>query len=135
MRAYLSISRHKQVACLFLRSREWEEYAGFESGSAEVVNVKTGVDSVSKQVETGKVLPLLLGSIQTAAKRRYVAGNGAYIRFHANTDRPPQMITGSTMKSAAGKTQCVLNSQPGLELALQYRASIRYTPGRVREVR
>lgn len=91
-----------------------EEYAGFESGSAEVVNVKTGVDSVSKQVKTGVALPVLLGGILQAFKRRYVAGNGAYICLHANTDRPPQMITGSTMKSAAGKTQCVLKSQPGV---------------------
>ena len=84
-----------------------EEYAGFESGSAEVVKVKTGVDSGSKQVEAGIEFPVLLGGILKVVKRRYIAGNGSYICWHANTDLPPQMITGSTMRSAAGKTQYV----------------------------
>lgn len=91
-----------------------EDYAGFEGGSAEVVNVKTDVDSVSKQVNSGVEPPLLLGTILTAMKRRYVAGNGAYICFHAETDLPPQMITAALLKSAARKTQCGLKTRPGL---------------------
>ncbi|WP_245303723.1 hypothetical protein [Agrobacterium bohemicum] len=91
-----------------------EEYAGFEGAAAEVVNVKTDVDSVSKQVNAGVDVPVLLGTILTAVKRRYVAGNGAYICFHAKTDLSPQMITATLLKSAAGKTQCGLKTRPGL---------------------
>ncbi|WP_245445372.1 hypothetical protein RMS29_007810 [Agrobacterium rosae] len=76
--------------------------------------MKTDVDSVSKQVKSGIDVPVLLDAILTALKRRYVAGNGAYICFHAETDLTPQMIAGSTVKSAAGKTQCGLKSQPRL---------------------
>ncbi len=91
-----------------------DDYAGFEGGSAEVVNVKTGVDSVSKQVNVGFQLPVLLGAILTEMKRRYVAGNGAYICFHAETVLPSQMIRAALSKSAAGKTQCGLKTRPGL---------------------
>lgn len=91
-----------------------EEYAGFDRGSAEVVNVKTSVDSVSKQVNARIEFVILLNTIMTTVRRRYIAGNGSYICSHAKTDLPPQTKTGSTFKSAAGKTQCVLKSQFGV---------------------
>jgi hypothetical protein len=100
-----------------------EEYADFESGSAEVVEVKTGADSASKQVNAGLSCKSLFSGVLTAVKRRDVAGNGTYICHHEITDLSPQMIAGSTMKGAAGKTQCVRKSQPGVKLM---RVSARY---------
>ena len=77
--------------------------------------VKTGVDSVFKQVQAGFAHPVLLDGIFKALKRRYVAGNGAYICLHDYRDQSPQMITGSALKSAAGKTQCVRKARPGTD--------------------
>lgn len=76
--------------------------------------MKTGVDSVSKQVNARKSGVFLLGTIMTAVRRRYIAGNGSYICSHAKTDLPPQTVPGSTLKSAAGKTQCVPKLRPGV---------------------
>ena len=97
------------------RDAGMEEYAAFKSDAAEVGKVKTGVDSGFKQVQAGVAHPVLLNGIFKALKRRYVAGNGAYICLHDYTDRLPQMITGSALKSAAGKTQCVRKSRPGAD--------------------
>lgn len=72
------------------------------------------VDSVSKQVNTRIEFVVLLEALMAVIKRRYVAGNGAYISFRAQTDLQTQDRTGSTYKSAAGKTQCVRKSQPGV---------------------
>ncbi|WP_234902480.1 hypothetical protein [Agrobacterium larrymoorei] len=92
--------------------REIEEYADFESGSAEVVKVKTGADSGFKQVTAEFNSASSFGGIQAMTKRRYVAGNGTYICLHENTELSPQEVTGSTMESAAGETQCVRNRGP-----------------------
>ncbi len=91
-----------------------EEYASFDRGSAEVVNVKTSVDSVSKQVNARIEFVVLLHTIMTAIRRRYIAGNGSYICSHAKTDLSPEAMTGSTVKGAAGKTQCVPKLQSGV---------------------
>lgn len=79
-----------------------------------MVNVKMKVDSVSKQVNARIEFVALLETMIAAVKRRYIAGNGAYISFRAQTDLQTQKQTGSTLKSAAGKTQCVRKSQPGV---------------------
>jgi len=105
-----------QSMCLnALKGAGIEEYAGSKSGSAEVVEVKTGADSASKQVNAGLTCKPLFAGILAGVKRRDVAGNGTYICHHEITDLTPQMIAGSTMKGAAGETQCVRKSQPGVK--------------------
>ncbi len=100
-----------------------EEYADIKTGSAEVVEVKTGADSGSKQVNTGFVRNGLLGRIHTAVKRRDVAGNGTYICAHEITSLRPLKITGGSMKAVVGRVQFV------------QKIASRLLPGRVREVR
>ncbi|GAK71056.1 hypothetical protein RRU01S_14_02800 [Agrobacterium rubi TR3 = NBRC 13261] len=50
---------------------------------------------MSKQVKAGFQFARLLHGIRRAVKRRDVAENGRYIRWHENTDLAPQLITGS----------------------------------------
>jgi len=97
-----------------------EEYADIKSGAAEVVEVKTGADSASKQVKTGSLRQRLFGGIQTATRRRDVAGNGTYTCAHEIADLLPLRITGSALKVAAGTTQCVERSQPSLDARLAF---------------
>lgn len=80
-----------------------------------MVNVKTNVDSVSKQVNARIGPVALLDAVITAVRRRYIAGNTTYLCSHAETDLTPQTNPGSTVRRAAGKTQCVLKSQPGVD--------------------
>jgi hypothetical protein len=84
-----------------------KEYAGFEGGSAGLVDVKTGLDSVFKDVKADFQFARFLHGIRKAVKRRDVAENGRYIRWHENTDLGPQLISGSTRDCAAGPLRCV----------------------------
>ena len=115
MTAYLSFSRHKQVACLSSLDAGRGRICRLRQSFAEVVNVKTSVDSVSKQVNSRIEFVVLQSMTVAAVTRRYIAGKGSYVCSHAETDLLPQTNTGSTVKSAAGKTQCVLKSQPGVD--------------------
>lgn len=84
-----------------------EEYADIKSGSAEVTEVKTGADSGSKQVNTVLTGMGLFDGIQTAVKRRDLAGNGTYTCAHEIADLLPLRIIGRSMKAVAGQMQCV----------------------------
>ena len=97
-----------------------EEYAGLERGAAEVVEVKTGADSGFKQVKTGSFRQGLFGGIQAAIRRRDVAGNGTYTCAHEIADLLPLRATDSTLKAAAGTTQCVERSQPSMDVRLAF---------------
>ncbi|NTA15901.1 hypothetical protein G6M11_07780 [Agrobacterium tumefaciens] len=97
--------------------------------------VKTGLDSGFKQVVREFDPGFLFGADRQAVKRRYIAGNYAYICLTENLEQLPHMTTGSALESAAGKTQCVRKIATRRGSALQYSASIGYMPGRVREVR
>ncbi|CUX19957.1 hypothetical protein G3A56_02575 [Rhizobium oryzihabitans] len=97
--------------------------------------VKTGLDSGFKQVIRELRPAFLFGADRQAVKRRYIAGNYAYICLTENFEQLPHETTGGALESAAGKTQCVRKIATRRGSALQYSASIGYMPGRVREVR
>jgi hypothetical protein len=97
--------------------------------------VKTGLDSERKHQTAGKILPVSLAGIFTVAKRRYLAGNSAYICLHDNLCSLPLGLSGKAFRSAARKTQYVRKIVPLCRMALQYRVSIGYRPGSLREVR
>ena len=112
-----------------------EEYAGVFYGPAELRKVKTDLDSGFKQVTRGFRSRHLLDAGKGAVKRRDIAGNYVYICLTEKLEQLPQQAIGGALGSAAGKTQCIRKIAPRRNLALQYSASIGYTPGRVREVR
>lgn len=97
-----------------------EEYADIKSGAAEVVEVKTGADSGFKQVKMGCSRQSLFGGVQTANRRRDVAGNGAYTCAHEIADLLPLRTTGSTLKAVAGTTQCVERSRPAMDVRFAF---------------
>ena len=102
------------------RRRGNEEYADIKSGAAEVVEVKIGADSGFKQVKTESFRRGLFGGIQTAIRRRDVAGNGTYTCDHEIADLLPLKTTGSTLKAVAGTTQCVERSRPAMDLRFAF---------------
>ncbi|MCZ7455162.1 MULTISPECIES: hypothetical protein [Rhizobium/Agrobacterium group] len=93
--------------------------------------VKMGLDSGFKQVIREFGPAFLFGADRQMVKRRYIAGNYAYICFTENLEQLPQETTGGALESAAGKTQCVRKIATRRGSALQYSASIGYMPGRV----
>lgn len=112
-----------------------EEYAGVFYGPVELRKVKTDLDSGFKQVTRDLCSPHLFGLGKRAVGRRDIAGNYVYICLTEKLEQLPQQTIGGALESAAGKTQCIRKIATRRSLALQYSASIGYTPGRVREVR
>ncbi|WP_236774465.1 hypothetical protein [Agrobacterium tumefaciens] len=97
--------------------------------------MKTGLDSGFKQVIREFCPAFLFDADRQTVRRRYIAGNYAYICFTEKLGQLPRKTTGGALESAAGKTQCVRKIATRRGSALQYSASIGYMPGRVREVR